>query len=152
VTPPLKAVSGLEVEVVSRDRLQLAVPLSSPLAQREAVALRELASEAFVLFPYVQGPALHGRLMSACRQAGFVPRVRQEARQMHTILSLVAAEIGVSLVTEGARSMRVNGVAMVPFTGTPDDLTWDLAMAWKPRGARRALTAFLQTVRSLDHD
>jgi DNA-binding transcriptional LysR family regulator len=150
VTPPLKAISGLEVEIVSQDRFGLAVPLSSPLAQRQAVALNELAREAFVLFPYVQGPALHGRLMSACRQAGFVPRVRQEARQMHTILSLVAAEMGVSLVPEGARSMRVDGVAIVPLTGTPDDLSWDLAIAWKPRGARRALIAFLQTIRSLD--
>lgn len=149
LTPPLKASSGLEAEIVSRDRFQLAVPLSSPLARREAIALHELAGEAFVLFPYAQGPALHNRLTSACRQAGFVPRIRQEARQMHTILSLVAAEMGVSLVPEGAHSMRVKGVAMVRLTGVPDDLTWDLAMVWKPRGASRALTSFLQTVRTL---
>uniref|UniRef100_Q07ML9 Transcriptional regulator, LysR family n=1 Tax=Rhodopseudomonas palustris (strain BisA53) TaxID=316055 RepID=Q07ML9_RHOP5 len=149
VTPPLKAVAGLQLEVVSRDRFELAVPLSSRFAQRDAVALSELASEAFVLFPYVQGPTLHGRLMSACRQAGFVPRVRQEARQMHTIFSLVAAEIGVSLVPEGARSMRVDGVAMVALTDFPLDLTWDLSIAWKPKGAGRPLRAFIEIVRSL---
>ncbi|MFQ6180600.1 hypothetical protein ACLMJV_01395 [Sinorhizobium meliloti] len=45
--------------------------------------------------------------------------------------------------------MRVEGVAMVPLAGMPDDLTWDLAMVWKQRGARRALIAFLETVRAL---
>jgi len=149
VTPPLKAVAGLEIEVVSRDRFELAVPVSSRFARRDAVALSELASEAFVLFPYVQGPALHGRLMSACRQAGFVPRVRQEARQMHTIFSLVAAEIGVSLVPEGARSMRVEGVAMVPLADFPPDLTWDLSIIWKPTCAGRPLRGFIEIVRSL---
>ncbi|MEY9165044.1 DNA-binding transcriptional LysR family regulator [Sinorhizobium fredii] len=149
VTPPLKTASGLEVEVIDRDRFCLAVPRMSPLAKRNPVSLAELSNESFVLFPHVQGPSLHGQLMRACRQAGFVPRVRQEARQMHTILSLVAAEMGVALVPEGARSMRVDGVAMVPLEGMPDDLTWDLAMVWKPRSARRALVAFLQTVRSL---
>ncbi|APO76811.1 LysR family transcriptional regulator protein [Rhizobium etli 8C-3] len=149
VTPPLKAVSGLQIEVVDRDRFCLAVPVSSPLANRNSIGLAELSEESFVLFPHVQGPSLHGRLVSACRQAGFVPRVRQEARQMHTILSLVAADLGVAFIPEGARSMQVNGVAMVPLAGMPDDLTWDLAMVWKPRGARRALVAFLQTVTSL---
>lgn len=38
---------------------------------------------------------------------------------------------------------------MVPLTAIPDDLSGDLTMVWKPRGARRALVAFLQTVRSL---
>ncbi|PJR13161.1 LysR family transcriptional regulator [Sinorhizobium meliloti] len=149
VTPPLKTMSGLEVELIERDRFCLAVPLSSPLATRSPVDLHELSKESFVLFPHMQGPTLHGRLMSACRQAGFVPRVSQEARQMHTILSLVAAGMGVAFVPEGARSMRVDGVAMVPLAGMPDDLTWDLAMVWKPRGARRALIAFLETVRAL---
>ena len=149
VTPPLKGMSGLEVEMIDRDRFCLAVPASSPLCHRSPIGLAELSDESFVLFPYAQGPSLHGRLMSACRQVGFVPRVRQEARQMHTILSLVAAGMGVAFVPEGARSMRVDGVAMVPLVGMPDDLTWDLAMVWKPRSARRSIVEFLRTVRSL---
>jgi DNA-binding transcriptional LysR family regulator len=149
VTPPLKTESGLEVEVIDRDRFCLAVPRTSRLATGKPVGLAELSHESFVLFPHVQGPSLHSQLMSACRKAGFVPRVRQEARQMHTILSLVAADMGVAFVPEGAHSMRVEGVAMVPLEGMPDDLTWDLAMVWKPRGFRRAPGAFLETVRSL---
>jgi DNA-binding transcriptional LysR family regulator len=60
----------------------------------------------------------------------------------------VAAGMGVSLVPDGARTMRVDGVRFVALTGAPDDLTWDLAMAWKPRGASRALASLIRTVRS----
>ncbi|WP_234819374.1 LysR family substrate-binding domain-containing protein [Sinorhizobium meliloti] len=133
--------------MIDRDRFCLAVPASSPLCNRSPIGLAELSDEWFVLFPYAQGPSLHGRLMSACRQVGFVPRVRQEARQMHTILSLVAAGMGVAFVPEGARSMRVDGATMVPLVGLPDDLTWDLAMVWKPR-SRRSVVEFLRTARS----
>jgi DNA-binding transcriptional LysR family regulator len=147
MTPPVKDASGLEIEVISRDRFAAAVPSDSSFARRERIALDTLAGEDFVFFPYVQGPSLHGRLMAACRQAGFVPRITQEARQMHTILSLVASGMGVSLVPEGAQTIRVEGVSFVPLSGMPEDVTWDLAMAWKPKGARRALTSFVQTVR-----
>jgi DNA-binding transcriptional LysR family regulator len=147
MTPPVKDVSGLEIEVISRDRFAAAVPSDSLFARRERIALDTLAGEDFVFFPYVQGPSLHGRLMAACRQAGFVPRITQEARQMHTILSLVASGMGVSLVPEGAQTIRVEGVSFVPLSGMPEDVTWDLAMVWKPKGARRALTSFVQTVR-----
>lgn len=148
MTPPVKDTSGLQMEVISRDRLLAAVPSDTALAGRGEIALPELADENFVLFPYMQGPSLHGRIMAACRQAGFLPRVTQEARLMHTILSLVAAGMGVSFVPEGARTMTLDGVTFVPVTGLADDVTWDLAMAWKPRGARRALTAFIETVRT----
>jgi DNA-binding transcriptional LysR family regulator len=147
ITPPVKDTSGLEIEVISRDRFVAAVPSDSSLAGREHIALGTFAGEDFVFFPYAQGPSLHGRVMAACRQAGFVPRVTREARQMHTILSLVASGMGVSLVPDGAQTMKVEGVIFVPLSGMPGDVTWDLAMAWKPKGARRALTSFIETVR-----
>jgi DNA-binding transcriptional LysR family regulator len=68
---------------------------------------------------------------------------------MHTIFSLVAAEMGVSLVPDGARSMRVDGVAVVPLAEFPLDLTWDLSVVWKPKGAGRPLRALIDIVRSL---
>ncbi|MDX0432069.1 hypothetical protein GOL30_25330 [Sinorhizobium medicae] len=67
---------------------------------------------------------------------------------MHTILSLVAAGMGVAFAPEG----RVR-CGWTVWDGATDGNTGrphrDLAIVWKPRGARRALVAFLQTVRSL---
>lgn len=148
VTPPLRDVSELEVRAIGRDRLVAAVPAESPLAGAGGIRLGALADADFILFPHGQGPSLHGRILAACRRAGFVPRVAQEARLMHTILSLVSAGMGVSLVPEGARTMRLAGVAFVPVHDLPDDLAWELAIAWRARRVRPALRAFIDTILS----
>jgi DNA-binding transcriptional LysR family regulator len=146
VHPPLKDAADLDVPTIYRDRLVAAIPTSSSLASKAAVALADLADEGFVLFPFRQGPNLHARITNACRRAGFVPRISQEALQMHTILSLVAAGMGVSLVPERARMLYIDGVTFVPVQGLPEDLTWDLALAWRASHAHRPLRAFVETV------
>ena len=65
---------------------------------------------------------------------------------MYTILSMVAAEMGVSLVPTGARSMGVDGVVFVPLAGLPDDLVWELAIVWSPKRVRRPLRVLIDTV------
>jgi DNA-binding transcriptional LysR family regulator len=147
VHPPVTNAAGLTIETVYRDGLILAVPSDSALSRRSRIPLAELAGFDFVLFPHVQGPALHGSIMEACRRAGFIPRIQQEARQMHTILSLVAAGLGISLVPDGARTMRVEGVRFCRLDGLPEGLAWDLAIAWRPKGASRALRDFVAVVR-----
>lgn len=146
--PPIQAVDGLAVELVHRDRLIVAVPAHHPLAAQGPCRLADLAGQDFIMFPYQQGPVLHGNITNACRAAGFVPNVVQEARQMHTILSLVAAGLGISLVPKGARTMQIVGVAFVPLLDAPENVAWELAMGWRPRGARKALRNFLEVVRS----
>lgn len=147
--PPVASAADLTIETIHRDTLILAMPEDSPLARKPEVLLAELADEPFVLFPHVQGPVLHGRIMQACRQAGFLPRVEQEARQMHTILSLVAAGIGISLVPDGARTMRIDGVRFRQLDGVSNELAWELAIGWRGKGARRPLREFIAKVKDV---
>jgi DNA-binding transcriptional LysR family regulator len=136
VHPPLRDAADLEVEIVHSDHLVVALPEATVLARS-------------VLFPHQQGPALHSRIMQACRRAGFLPRVTQEARQMHTLLTLVAAGMGVSLVPAGAQTMPLEGVAFRPLHGLPGDLAWDLAVAWRRKGTTLALSRFLAMTREV---
>ena len=146
VTPPFRSTGGLEVVSIHRDPIVVAVPASSILARRDHLELSDLAEENFVLFPYKQGPTLHSRIMAACRRAGFLPHISQEARLMHTILSLVGAEMGVSLVPDGARTLGVDGVRFVPLSPVSEDLSWELSMAWRARGMRRPLRDLIDLV------
>ncbi|PKA44869.1 LysR family transcriptional regulator [Rhizobium sullae] len=147
--PPIKTVDGLAVELIHRDKLIVAVPSHHPLAALNFCRLADLAGHDFIMFPHQQGPTLHGKITNACRAAGFVPNIVQEARQMHTILSLVAAGLGVSLVPTGATTMRIAGVAFIPLVDTPADIAWEMAIGWQPRGARKALRNFLEVVRTV---
>ncbi len=79
------------------------------------VSLADLAEEAFLLFPREAGVSLYDTIVGFCRREGFTPRIEQEAIQMQTIVSLVAAGMGVSLVPASLRRMRRVGVVYRPL-------------------------------------
>ncbi|MGH2525055.1 MAG: LysR family transcriptional regulator, partial [Anaerolineales bacterium] len=62
----------------------LAVSAQHPLSRRKTVALAELASEAFILFP--EGYKLREVTLTACRRAGFEPKVALDGGAMQSTL------------------------------------------------------------------
>ncbi|MFI6514690.1 LysR substrate-binding domain-containing protein [Spirillospora sp. NPDC050679] len=131
----------LETREFSRGRLLAVLPRTHPHAHRDPLPLALLADEAFVLFPRELGPALNAAVTGAARAAGFEMRVVQEAVQMQTIVGLVAAGIGVSVVpwpvAAGARRDDVVFRRLVPdVTGVP------LHLAWRRGDANPALRGF----------
>lgn len=88
------------------ERVFAALPAAHPLARRADVPLAALRDEPFVFFPRGIGQSLYEDVLSVCRQAGFAPRVVQEAAEMQTIISLVSSGIGVSLVPEAVTAFR----------------------------------------------
>jgi DNA-binding transcriptional LysR family regulator len=126
----------LNVEVVRREPIVCALPEKHPLAAQERVAVSLLADEPFILQASQRGAGYHGQLMHLCLSAGFTPNVVQEVMEIHTIVSLVAAGMGVSLVPLSARNIRSQGVVYRELEGSPT-LT-ELAVAWL-RTTRSAL-------------
>ncbi|HXA72330.1 MAG TPA: LysR family transcriptional regulator [Stellaceae bacterium] len=131
VVPPLLGVEGITTEDLFTDVLVAALPEDHPLTQRRRPRLSDLSDESWLLYPRREGPGLHGRVVAACSQAGFTPRIVQEAVQMDTIVSLVAGGLGITLTT---RSFGVEGRRGVVFrelygTGTP--ITFELALAYR---------------------
>ena len=69
-----------------------------------------LAHEPFVFFPRSYGSGLHAQLLSLARQAGFSPHFAQEAGEAMTIIGLVSAGLGVSVLPASFQHMRIEGV------------------------------------------
>jgi DNA-binding transcriptional LysR family regulator len=86
----------------------LAVGLLHPLSRQRSVRLADLAGEAFILFP--EGYRLREVTLTACRAAGFEPKVALDGGAMQSALEFVAAGLGVALVPElaldGAENIR----------------------------------------------
>ncbi|WP_423194164.1 LysR family transcriptional regulator [Cupriavidus sp. H18C2] len=80
------------------DTFMAAVPADSPYAAHDSIALKALAAEPFIMHPHADVPNLRAVAMLLCQQAGFVPRIAQEAVQVQTIVSLVESGLGVALV------------------------------------------------------
>jgi DNA-binding transcriptional LysR family regulator len=79
--------------------------------------LQALAAETFIAYARRQGPALYEAMLAACLQAGFSPRLGQEAPRITSALSLVAAGLGVTLVPACMRRMAMEGVTYRPLAG-----------------------------------
>ncbi|MFC6062959.1 LysR family transcriptional regulator [Streptomyces ochraceiscleroticus] len=128
---------GIVSRVVRVERLVLALPDTHPLAAREAVDVAALARERFVTFPAARGSAVRDALVHACHAAGFSPRVAQEAPDSYNLLALVGAGVGVALVVESARNIRLEHVVFRPLAGEVAPLP--IALAWRAGNESAAL-------------
>jgi DNA-binding transcriptional LysR family regulator len=97
----------LEAREVWRDPLVALLPSTHPAAKRSRLRVAALAAEPFVLFPRLQAPTLYDMIVGLCRTNGFDPLIAQEAQSWHSIASLVAAGLGVSIAPESVNRYRI---------------------------------------------
>jgi DNA-binding transcriptional LysR family regulator len=119
VRPPIEDVPELDSVVVLRERTVAALPSAHKLASLRRVPLKRLAAEPLVLFPRDQAPGFHDLLISSMVSLGAHPRVVQYAPEMLTIIGLVAAGIGASLVPASVARLALEGVTYRPVSGAP---------------------------------
>lgn len=109
---------GLQIRLLSEEPMVVALPARHPAAASEAVDLRRLRGDAFVMTPRAVGPTLFDTVVSACRKSGFEPVLGQSAPQIGSVVTLVAAELGVSVVPASMAQLQVNGVVYRPIEGS----------------------------------
>lgn len=110
---------GLMIFPLVKEPLVLAVPGDHKLLGRQEVSIRDLKEEAFVAFPRKQISFLHNHILKLCEEAGFVPRVAQEAVQFATILGLVSSDVGIAIVPQSVASIQLKNVCFLNISG-PD--------------------------------
>lgn len=141
--PPIFS-PGLSYGVLARDGFLLALPERHRLAGGRAVALIELADEAFVTYPLAAQSVVNDAVLRSCHAAGFTPRYEHEAAETSTLLALVAAGLGVALVPASVQALRLDGVVYTAVSGVSD---LSLALAWRGDDTSPLLARFLSAVR-----
>ena len=120
VRSPIGAAPGIAVHSILEEPMVAALPAGSPLAiarARHPLPLAALAGEIFILYRRPLGPGLYDAIIAACQRAGYSPNIGQEAPRMLATLSLVAAGLGVTLVPQSMRRLRVHGVVYRTIEG-----------------------------------
>lgn len=117
IRPLLSPIDGLAEIPLMSEALVIALPADHRLSRRKALPLLALSLEPFVLFPRAVGAGLHEEILRACHAAGFMPRVIQETSQVTSIVNLVAAGIGVSIVPASMQQAQIDGVTYRPIRG-----------------------------------
>jgi len=113
----------IEIAPILSESFVLALPANHRLRSTRSVGLRVVAGEPFVHFPRHVAPGLYDKVTLLCREAGFTPRVRQEALEWLTIVGLVEAGLGVSLVPASFARLRWGGVRYVSLRSAARTVT-----------------------------
>jgi DNA-binding transcriptional LysR family regulator len=66
-------------------------------------------------------------VIDACQRAGFVPASVHEVSETSTMVSFVAAGLGVALVPASVQHLRITGATYLPLAGTTREV--ELALA-----------------------
>ncbi|MEV0701676.1 LysR substrate-binding domain-containing protein [Saccharopolyspora sp. NPDC050389] len=131
---------GLCVRELDQHPLAVALPEGHRLAGARRVGLDDLRGESFISYPTNRGSVVNQLVQAACLQLGFSPNFVQEAPDTHTILSLVGAGSGVSLVPMTAGHLKVPGVVLVPVHDAP---AVPLALVWREDDQNPALAGLV---------
>jgi DNA-binding transcriptional LysR family regulator len=132
--------------LLAREHFVAVTPKSLPYKTREGLAC--LHDAPFILF---DSPAFLDRAFTLCRQAGFTPRVVQKANEIFTILNLVRAGLGVSLLPSAAIRMQVKGLKFHKLRTA--EAEYRIGIAWNRFSDKRDLIARFTTIaRAVAHD
>jgi DNA-binding transcriptional LysR family regulator len=139
--------SDVHARTFSYERLLAALPEDHPLAATERVEIKDLAAEPFVTFPATRGSAVRDACMLLAREAGFSPRILQEAPDSYAILGLVAAGVGVTLTVSSVRHIDTPGLVFRELAGEPAYLA--AVVVWPKHHAGSATLRVLEILERL---
>lgn len=129
IRPPVPLPPGIVSTPILHEQILLALPESHPLAERKSVPLSALNGDVFITPRHPPGVSFHQHTTSACRAAGFYPRLGPQGRDFVTIASMVAVGLGVALVPQSLRIIQVPGLRYRAIAG--EQVLSELAVAYR---------------------
>jgi DNA-binding transcriptional LysR family regulator len=114
---PHKLDKGLSAVIWKREPLLIALPKSHPLAARKTLSLSALENENWVMVARTAAQAYRRQFDRLCTEAGIRPRVVQESERVAAVLTMVAAQQGISLLPEAVSRLVHPGVVFRGLRG-----------------------------------
>jgi DNA-binding transcriptional LysR family regulator len=114
VRPPVRE-SGLHYEFLMYETLVIAMPSDHALAAKDRIDIHDLAPIPLIVPARQVRPHSYKAIMRAFHAAGEEARIVLEAAEKQTMVSLVAAGIGLALVPNWAVKLQVPGVVYRPL-------------------------------------
>lgn len=130
VSPLLLDQRGFNWQVLSEESLVVVLPENHPLSANAQIPLKALASEPLIL-PSLQAFPFYQSFLEQCALAGFQPQLleRTTATWMLTILSMVAAGVGLAILPSNVQTLQRDGVVYREISGL--DLKRQLLAIWR---------------------
>ena len=128
---------------IFQEPLCAVLPLNHPLAATKTLSASDLSNEGFISFPQQTSPELHQAFLKCCHSHHFEPDIQLETHLQQTIVNLVATGLGVALVPDSMRRMRLEGATFVTLKQSP---IIEQAVFWNENNANPCMRGFLEVL------
>ncbi len=130
VRPPLPQ-TALQSLCLSTEPLIAAIPATHALSAKSKINLRDFAGEPFISYLPYEAYYLCTMVGDLLATADVTPNYVQQLTQVHAVMALVHAGIGVSIVPGSARLFNFSNVVLRPIAD-PQPRPLELFMVWRP--------------------
>jgi DNA-binding transcriptional LysR family regulator len=137
---PIAAPPEIRLTKIHSEPFVLLLPKAHPLARSRTFNLKDLKNADFVMYTRKMAPGFHDRILTELHSRGVTPHIVQEAGEMFTLLSLVAAEMGVAIAPKSILLHSSSQVIAKPLP--PDFLNSELALAVNTGNMTSAIQLF----------
>jgi len=138
--------AGLAVTDVRHERLIVALPQEHRYADRKRLRVADLAGEGLIIHAGNGRSAMHVLVQDLFADADLDLQVVHQVAETSTLVTFVAAGLGIAIVPEPTSDLNVPGVVYVPLVGTPGV---DLVVATREGDANPVLARALARLHEL---
>jgi LysR family hydrogen peroxide-inducible transcriptional activator len=141
-------IEGLTSRVIFEDKFQLACNKSHRLAKKKTVAVSALTDEPLMLLE--EGHCLRGHALEACQFHDVQVRAQFEATSLHTLVQMVAAGMGVTLLPELAIDSQITRGTLIKLVPLSNNASRQIGLVWRKSSPRsQDFETLGQTLKSL---
>lgn len=140
--------SALSFQPILEEYFVVALPTTHALADQTKISLKALADDAIIL-PSLDVLPFYEKIVTLCREAGFEPKINHTvtATGVVTLLSLVAAGVGVSILPSHVQTLHREGVVYRSIQHVA--LTRKIAVVWRQENSSIVLRQFLKVIQEV---
>ena len=143
--PPTRYPTGISAVVIARQSVVVALPNDHKLVAADAIAPAALAEETFIARTIEAAIGPYWDMDALSQQGRFVPRIGERAPDVFTIVTMVAAGLGIAIVPQSTACIQIPGVTYRPLTRQAS--RDELAAAFRRDERTPAVKAFIQHLR-----
>lgn len=135
----------IEMHLLMREPLSIVLPDNHLLVQETKLTLAQLVNEELIVCPRDYSAQLYDTIISLFSNSGYTPQIKQMAPQLSSILSLVGAGLGISIIPSSMKIMShvSSGVVFRDFDNKGADVP--LTLISRSRERAPAVKNFIAT-------
>jgi DNA-binding transcriptional LysR family regulator len=145
--PPIARAELVAVRVLA-EPLLAALPAEHPLAAAVSVDLRDFDQQPFIMYSSHGARYFHDALTALFAEHGVQPRYVQHLVQIHSMLALVRAGVGVTIVPKSAEALGYQGVVLRPLAARRQK-SIELDLVWRNDSANTLALQIVELAKGL---